>query len=1034
MANSDVTRVLRLIRSVYPIVRTAQEFSDTIVFKEGRKVLLVEPSDSARYTLFIEGLLICSDRVLQQVPSCTQVITLAELLALVLNTLKRRRRKNVLSQGYSLYEGKQMDADVLKFHGNISLSAAYVYHSDFWKKLHSRLGTDLTRYVLESCTVFTTVPPSCLLQVCGPPFYDCVPAGPGSAFQLSRFRSAHGAAKPRLGQAAGDQRMRERRRSRRRARKRRRSRGEEAGEGEAQEDKEPLSKRVRLEVTGFKPTATRGPRLPTTFQGDGPSGRKLPLLRPTDCFFRALGLLYGGRGLGNFLLNRKLRVGAAVPRRLQGRDLVRLVFFEGPVFGSSTERKPRRLPVRFHGMVGLFAALLRRHRGCPYIQLLRRTCPVGDTDADVTVLLTRHSTPRQVYLFVRECLHRVVPEEFWGSAHNRVHFLLRVKRFLSMGKFDRLSLSQLLWKMRVNDCDWPKLSKTGRCPASEHRYREHLLSRFLAWLLDRFVMGLVRALFYVTESAGQKNALRFYREHVWVKLQDLAFGKHILRSQWELLPQQRLPKATVVSRLRFIPKPGGMRPIARMAKADSRTWKRPTLLGSTVFGVRDIHQTLGPFAALHKEKPRPLYFVKVDVSGAYDSLPHDKLLQVVTEVLFPIWNEAFVIRWWAQVWSEANDSMKRAFRRRVEKWGETDTTVRGFMMTIQQNSKIHDSILIEQRYSLDTYGKDVFEFFKQMLANYVIQFGKKMFRQCRGIPQGSVVSALLCCLCYGHMENSLFRDITDGGGCLLRLVDDFLLITPEFDKAQMFLKSLLAGVPEYGCFANPTKVAVNFPVDDMEGIPSVRQLPFQCLFPWCGLLLDTDNLDVYNDYSSYAGLSLRSSLTLGSSPFPGQHMKRKLLSILKLKCLPMFLDLKMNSLQAVYLNIYKILLLQAHRFHACVQNLPFGQKVKNNPRFFEVMIWNMAKLCNLLIRKNNQGDHLGFRNMGGCLQFEAVELMFCISFLTILSRHRSLYKCLLPRLRTRKRQLERKLGAVRLAVVQRASTPEIPEDFRCIYV
>lgn len=39
--------------------------------------------------------------------------------------------------------------------------------------------------------------------------------------------------------------------------------------------------------------------------------------------------------------------------------------------------------------------------------------------------------------------------------------------------------------------------------------------------------------------------------------------------------------------------------------------KRPTLLGSTVFGVRDIHQALGPFVTLHEEKPRPLYFVKV---------------------------------------------------------------------------------------------------------------------------------------------------------------------------------------------------------------------------------------------------------------------------------------------------------------------------------------------------------------------------------------------------------------------------------------
>ncbi|KTG39012.1 hypothetical protein cypCar_00027378 [Cyprinus carpio] len=193
-------------------------------------------------------------------------------------------------------------------------------------------------------------------------------------------------------------------------------------------------------------------------------------------------------------------------------------------------------------------------------------------------------------------------------------------------------------------------------------------------------------------------------------------------------------------------------------------------------------------------------------------------------------------------------------------------------------------------------GGDVFQFFQKMLSSYIIHHDNKMFRQVCGIPQGSSVSALLCNLCYGHMENSLLKGIAKGG-CLMRLVDDFLLITPHLSKATEFLTTLLAGVPDYGCQINPQKVAVNFPVC-VEWLDSgVRVLPSCCLFPWCGLLLDTHSLDVYKDYS---------------------------------------------------------------RFHACVRSLPLGQNVESNPCFFLKMIWTMSRVTNRLIRHINKGRSAGF--------------------------------------------------------------------------
>ncbi len=59
-----------------------------------------------------------------------------------------------------------------------------------------------------------------------------------------------------------------------------------------------------------------------------------------------------------------------------------------------------------------------------------------------------------------------------------------------------------------------------------------------------------------------------------------------------------------------------------------------------------------------------------------------------------------------------------------------------------------------------------------------------------------------------------------GDGLLLHLVDDFLLVTPHHHKAQRFLKVLLKGLPQYGCYANPHKTLVNFDFE-YEGV----QLP-----------------------------------------------------------------------------------------------------------------------------------------------------------------------------------------------------------------
>ncbi|KAL7868907.1 hypothetical protein SRHO_G00102910 [Serrasalmus rhombeus] len=1024
-----------------------------------------------------------------------KLATLPEVLAFVLNHMKRKKKRNVLSFGYH-YSNQRGDWDPFKFHGAVSQSAAFITGSELWAKINQRLGTEVTKYLLQECSVFVTAPPSCLVQFCGVPIYDLVPVRPWSGFFLTSGppvtcgSSRRGGHKPRARKTSKKRKNEERQsgsttcgpetkaskgRKTANTKKRQIDKVEEVAQ-----DVESTRKRKRgggdakkkcIDVTehassppGEPPVETNGadsvqsewvgpvtsgtaPKGTTPKEGVSswkPSDQPSP--RPSHCSVRVLSMLYGGRGMKGFLLNRKIRGGVGGARRILGVELVRMIFLQGDACLSGAEPKPRKLPKRFFGMVPLFSRLLRQHRKCPYAHFLRKKCSGGEGTEDLSSLLVSHCSFYRVYLFVRECVRYVVPLELWGSEQNLLNFLSCVKHFLRLGKFERLSLAQVMWRMKVSDCSWTG-HKKRHCP-SEQRYREWILGQFLLWMLDSFVLGLVKAMFYVTESMGHKHALRFYRRDVWTKLQELAFREHLSKGQLEALTPQQvalLPKTTVTSSIRFIPKTNGMRPITRLTGTGAALQQfqssvrdlqnvlgvcvreRPSLLGSTVWGRQDIHRVLSSIAPQHTNMRHPLYFVKVDVNGAYDSLPHAKLLEVVEEVLGPVQDYCFSLRHYAKVWRDSTLGIRKQFCTKADTFESLN--MKGFAVEEQNSGRLHNAILVE-RYSMEVRGVDVLQFFKQMLSSYVIQYDQKWFRQVRGVPQGSAVSTMLCNLCYGHMENSLLKNITEKGGCLMRLVDDFLLITPKLSKAVQFLKTLLAGVPDYGCELNPQKVAVNFPVRDELSLPEFTELPLQCLFPWCGLLIDTSSLDVYNDYSGYTGQSLRYSLTLGSSPSAAVFMRQKLLAILRLKCDSIFLDLRLNSVEAVYKNIYKILLLQALRFHVCVRSLPLGQDVRTNPRFFMKIIWSTAKTISRSITHANTVGTVDL--VSPVLQYEAVELLCCLAFGVVLTHHRASYRCLLPQLHKRKRRRCSELRGLRLARVLQAATPRIPPDFSTI--
>lgn len=130
----------------------------------------------------------------------------------------------------------------------------------------------------------------------------------------------------------------------------------------------------------------------------------------------------------------------------------------------------------------------------------------------------------------------------------------------------------------------------------------------------------------------------------------------------------------------------------------------------------------------------------------------------------------------------------------------------------------------------------------------IVKIGKKYYRQKKGIPQGSILSTFLCNYFYADLEAQRLSFLNEPKSLLMRLVDDFLLITLDKDKAIRFVETMHQGVPEYGVEVGRDKTLVNFDME-YEG-ENVRKLDKGSKFPYCGTFIDCKTLEITKDRRS----------------------------------------------------------------------------------------------------------------------------------------------------------------------------------------
>lgn len=283
-------------------------------------------------------------------------------------------------------------------------------------------------------------------------------------------------------------------------------------------------------------------------------------------------------------------------------------------------------------------------------------------------------------------------------------------------------------------------------------------------------------------------------------------------------------------------------------------------MGSSMFSVGDMYPRLKSFQARLKEKGwlgRKLFFVKVDIQSCFDTIPQKKLLKVIQHIFA---EDEYRIVKHTEIKPPMNQqavaSVKKPMKKFVaradlaEEFGRFEDYAKAEIGSGRKKQTVFVDDVVHQFKETNV----LLDLLEEHVQQNIVKIGTKFFRQKNGIPQGSVLSSILCNFFYGDLEQNKLSFTLDEDGLLLRLIDDFLFITLNRGNAEEFLKVMHQGNPEYGAFVSIDKTMVNFEMS--LGGRKVNRLVGTLEFPYCGNVVHTKTLDVRKDRERKVEISM----------------------------------------------------------------------------------------------------------------------------------------------------------------------------------
>lgn len=452
-----------------------------------------------------------------------------------------------------------------------------------------------------------------------------------------------------------------------------------------------------------------------------------------------------------------------------------------------------------------------------YMKIFNNICSYIEENPALSHL-DRKTPLTKVIRFLIVILEKLLPIEFYGSKKNKSILFSSFSKLTSLPLHSSIPFSDIIYGLKITDFSW--LLPRNLLSLQDFKKSTLVIHYMISWVFRYLVPRILKTFFYSTNISSGLDII-FFRHDIWNSMslpfledyfQKNLIENHLCRnhtsyllsdfnhSQLRVIPK----KASYEFRALAIPRKG-IDSEDFIAYADNNNSimvptksilhylrnKRTTFFDK-IHSVFEISDYIFKFKLnlLQKYKALPkLFFMKFDIESCYDSIPRQKIMNLIIGLLK---NEnGFHVR-------------LQTFYNLEKETLQTKHVVNG--SRVPQKHEIH----IDKVKTTYFQNEDILKILDMELFKTSILFDNKCYLRKDGIFQGSSLSALLVDLIYDDLlENyKVFYPKQGVDSLVLRLADDFLLITTDSNQVKELRDICLIGFKEYNATVKKEKIVI----------------------------------------------------------------------------------------------------------------------------------------------------------------------------------------------------------------------------------
>lgn len=403
--------------------------------------------------------------------------------------------------------------------------------------------------------------------------------------------------------------------------------------------------------------------------------------------------------------------------------------------------------------------------------------------------------------------------------------------------------------------------------------------------------------------------------------------------------------------------------------------KEERLFGAGLQGLHYFYPRYRDFInrVCPREYNTKLFFGSVDIHKCYDNINQQRLIGLICHILR---EPDYLLQKYTIMYCFEN--LDRVCRKQTKNVSPPES-FEPFLLTAEKVANdYHSSVFVDGVSCITSKRNEILRQISEHLTSHLVvikcRFGERYLMQRTGIPQGSVLSSLLCNLYYGEVERKLLGDDifpsyqentgTVSDNCLLaRMIDDFLLVSTESSLVKRFLDILNDGDDALGIQINQEKTRVS----DIEAVPNSLHAVenHKDFFPWCGLLFNVKTGEVQIDYTRFWGQKAGDSLTTGRICNEGKHLEMQMKDFIRPRCLPILFDPVINSQEIQAINFFQMMVLAAVKVVLYIESANILSPVLANVSFIsesiDSTIYYGFRLIEKRLESSNNGANINLR-------------------------------------------------------------------------